>query len=245
MCGRFTLRAPAHALAAAFKVAIAANLAPRYNIAPTQPVAVVRTAPAPAGKRVRAFALLRWGLIPAWAKDAAIGARLINARAETLAEKPAFRAAYRARRCLVLADGFYEWQRTTGGGKQPWFIRRADDAPFAFAGLWEVWRGGAGEAVESCAIVTTGANARLAAIHDRMPAILTPEAADLWLAPDQPPARLAELLRPAPEEALVAHPVDRRVNSPANDDPACIAPLAPLNRRDGDGGGRRSSGSGP
>lgn len=240
MCGRFTLRAPAHVLAAAFGVAAGANLAPRYNIAPTQPVAAVRGTPAPAGGRSRAFALLRWGLIPAWARDAAIGVRLINARAETVAEKPAFRAAFRARRCLVLADGFYEWQRTAGG-KQPWFIHRADDAPFAFAGLWERWSGPDGAAIESCAIVTTRANARLAAIHDRMPAILSPEGADLWLAPDQPPARLAALLRPAPDDALIAHPVGRRVNSPAHDDPAC---LAPLTRDDGEGG-RRSSGSGP
>ncbi len=233
MCGRFTLRASAHDLAAAFGVDLRANLAPRYNIAPTQPVAVLRagmSAGAGAGGEgapARAFALLRWGLIPAWARDPSIGARMINARAETLAEKPAFRTAFRARRCLVLADGFYEWEKAADGTRQPWFIHRADDAPFAFAGLWERWRGADGAAVESCVIVTTAANARLAPIHERMPVIVPPEAYDSWLDCRRwPPERVAALLRPAPDEALVAHRVSRRVNAPANDDPACVAALA-------------------
>ncbi len=235
MCGRFTLRAPAHDLAAAFGVDLRANLAPRYNIAPTQPVAVLRAGAAGAGgdkALARVLALLRWGLIPAWTRDPSIGARMINARAETLAEKPAFRAAYRARRCLVLADGFYEWRKPAegegrGAAKQPWFIHRADDAPFAFAGLWERWTGPDGAAIESCAIVTTEANARLAPIHDRMPVIVPPEAYDLWLdCRHGASERVAALLRPAPDDALVAHRVSRYVNAPANDDPACVAEIA-------------------
>jgi len=232
MCGRFTLRAPAHELAAAFGVDARANLAPRYNIAPTQPVAVVRAAASAGEPPARAFALLRWGLIPAWARDPSIGARMINALAETLAEKPAFRAAFRARRCLVLADGFYEWQKPArdegrGAAKQPWFIHRADDAPFAFAGLWERWTGPNGAAIESCAIVTTEANARRAPIHDRMPVIVPPKAHGAWLdCRHGAPERAAALLRPAPDDALVAHRVSRRVNSPANDDSACVAALA-------------------
>jgi len=221
MCGRFTLRTPPHRLAEAFAVAEAPNLAARYNIAPTQSILAVRL-----DKGGRRFAALRWGLVPAWAKDRAIGARMINARAETLAEKPAFRGLLRRRRCLIAADGFYEWQAVAGGPKQPWFIHRADDAPFAFAGLWDRWQG-AGETIESATIVTTEANRMLAPIHPRMPVILPEAAYAPWLGEGRAEvAVLRSLLRPAPEAALVAEPVGRRVNDVRNDDPACIARAA-------------------
>ncbi|MFQ5785902.1 MAG: SOS response-associated peptidase [Alphaproteobacteria bacterium] len=220
MCGRFTLRTPGHRLAGAFGAEAPPDLAPRYNIAPGEDIAVVRRTTAGG----REFAWLRWGLIPCWARDAAIGSRMINARAETVRDKPAFRAAFGERRCLVAADGFYEWQKTGGRTKQPWYIRLADDAPFAFAGLWERWRAPGGEAVESCALITVAANARLGPIHHRMPAILPPGTYGDWL--DPAPASLdalAALLRPLPDDALAAHPVGRMVNDARNDAPVCIA----------------------
>ncbi len=223
MCGRFTLRTPAHRLAEAFGVRNLPNLAPRYNIAPSQDVAAVRRAEDGDG---RELVLLRWGLVPYWAKDPAIGNRMINARAETVAEKPAFRAAFRRRRCLVAADGFYEWQKTADGKKQPWFIRLADDAPFAIAGLWERWKSPQGDAVESCTLITTEANETLGPIHDRMPVILAPDAWDAWLAPESASAgALTALLRPYTGDGLTAQPIGRLVNDPRSDEPACIAPL--------------------
>ncbi len=176
--------------------------------------------------------MLRWGLVPHWARDAAIGNRMINARAETVAEKPAFRAAFRQRRCLIAADGIYEWRKAPDGAKQPYFIRRADDAPFAFAGLWERWRTPGdgthgGEPLETCAIITTEANQTLAPIHHRMPVILAADDHDAWLDPEPPSAAaLTALLRPAPADAVIAQPVGRHVNNARNDDPACIAPAA-------------------
>ena len=223
MCGRFTLRTPAHRLAEAFGVCDLPNLAPRYNIAPSQDVAAVRRAEDGDG---RELVLLRWGLVPYWAKDPAIGNRMINARAETVAEKPAFRAAFRRRRCLVAADGFYEWQKTADGKKQPWFIRLADDAPFAIAGLWERWKSPQGDAVESCTLITTAANETLGPIHDRMPVILAPDAWDAWLAPESASAgALTALLRPYTGDGLTAQRIGRLVNDPRSDEPACIAPL--------------------
>ncbi len=222
MCGRFTLRTPAHALAEAFGVPERPNLAPRYNIAPTQAVAAVRRADGG-----RELVMLRWGLIPAWAKDAVIGNRMINARAETVADKPAFRAAFRHRRCLIAADGFYEWRKTGGGAKQPYHIRLESGAPFAIAGLWERWRPPDGEAVESCTLITTAANALLAPIHDRMPVIVGPEDYDAWLDPEPPSAgALTALLRPYPADRMSAFAVSRVVNDPRNDTEACIAPAA-------------------
>jgi putative SOS response-associated peptidase YedK len=221
MCGRFTLFTPASRLAEVFLPGEALTVTPRYNIAPSQPILAVRASAAP-GRRE--FAMPRWGLIPPWARDAAVGNRLINARAETVSEKPAFRRAFRERRCLVPADGFYEWKRE-GAVKRPYYVRMRGGAPFAFAGLWERWEGAGGEAVETCAILTTEPNGLLAPIHDRMPLILSPEEYDPWLDPSvRSPERLAPLLRPLPDGEMEAYPVGREVNNPANDDPACIRP---------------------
>jgi putative SOS response-associated peptidase YedK len=221
MCGRFTLASPGAIVAELFGLAAAPALVPRYNIAPSQAVAVVR-----GGSGGHSFAELHWGLIPSWSKDAAIGNKMINARGETLAEKPAFRSAYRSRRCLILADGFFEWA-TGPGRKQPWYFRSRDRRPFAFAGLWERWKGADGDAVESCTIVTTTASELVAPVHDRMPVILDPESLEAWLDTGGRPGDTVDaLLRPCPAERLEAYPVSFAVNSPANDSPACIAPLS-------------------
>ena len=216
MCGRYSLTTPVEGIRRLFGFAELPNLPARYNIAPTQPAPVVRRG----GDGRRELALLRWGLVPSWAKDPSIGNRLINARAETVADKPAFRSAFKNRRCLVVADGFYEW-RKVGDGKQPYRITLPDGGPFAFAGLWERWAP-AGEAIESFTIVTTDANPRLRPIHDRMPVILDPADHETWL---EGGAAALALLRPFPGDALAVHAVDRRVNNPRHDDPACIAPL--------------------
>jgi putative SOS response-associated peptidase YedK len=223
MCGRFTLRAPASVVAEQFALFEVPPFAPRFNIAPSQPVPVVRLTPGRAGNG-RELVWLRWGLIPAWAKDAAIGNRLINARAETVAEKPAFLSALRRRRCLVAADGFYEWQRT-GQRKQPYFIRLRDDRPFAFAGLWESWEGPDSSQLESCTLLTTEANELMRPIHDRMPVILPADGYRAWLDPTvEQPEQLLPLLRPYPAEELTAEAVSTFVNSPAHEGPECIAP---------------------
>ncbi|MCH7813503.1 MAG: SOS response-associated peptidase, partial [Planctomycetes bacterium] len=173
----------------------------------------------------RRLELLRWGLIPSWAKDPAIGARMINARSETAAEKPSFRAAFRRRRCLLPADGFYEWQRS-GRVKQPYYIRLKHGPPFALAGLWEQWHSPDGSLVETCTILTTEPNELVKPLHNRMPVLLTPDVFDLWLDPAMTdPARIQPLLRPCPPEQMIAQPVTTHVNSPRNDDPACIQPL--------------------
>ena len=202
------------------------NLRPRYNVAPSQDVAVVR-----ADDHGRTLAMLRWGLIPAWAREPNIGYKLINARSETAAQKPSFRAAWRNRRCLIPADGFYEWKRE-GKTRQPWLFEMRDAAPFAFAGLWEQWRipeGAAltgslaerspGDAVETCTILTTAANETVAPVHGRMPVILPRDAYGPWLAGEEVP------LAPYPADAMTAHPVSMHVNRPANDDPACVQPV--------------------
>jgi putative SOS response-associated peptidase YedK len=221
MCGRFTLATPGQTIAEAFELQSAPELKPRYNIAPTQPVAAIRTAGAG-----RELVMLHWGLIPLWSKDAAIGARMINARGETIAEKPSFRTPFRSRRCLILADGFYEWKRV-GAGKQPYHICMDDRRPFAFAGLWDRWAAAGSEPVESCTIVTTAPNGVLAPIHDRMPVILPPAACALWLDPAvREKERLQELLQPFDATSMRAYPVSPRVNNPRNDDRDCIAPLA-------------------
>ena len=170
--------------------------------------------------------MLHWGLIPSWSKDAAIGARMINARGETAADKPSFRTPFRSRRCLILADGFYEWKRV-GVGKQPYHIRMRDGRPFAFAGLWDRWAPPGGDPVDSCTIVTTSPNDVLAPIHDRMPVILPPAQHALWLDPAvRERERLQEILQPFDSSSMVAYPVSARVNNPRNDDRDCIAPLA-------------------
>ncbi len=194
---------------------------PRANIAPTQEVAAVRLG----DDGARHFVSLRWGLIPSWAKDASFGAKTINARGETLAEKPAFCDAFRHRRCLIAADGFYEW-KTEAGAKQPYRIARDDGAPFGFAGLWARWdKAPDGAPLETCSIVTTDANELLRAIHHRMPVILDPADFTAWLDPGTSPAEAQALLRPCPPDRLVAYRVSRRVNKVANDDLSLIGPL--------------------
>jgi putative SOS response-associated peptidase YedK len=224
MCGRFTLRTPTSALVEQFLLETAPELPPRFNIAPGQPVAVVRQ---PAGAAGRSLTLLRWGLIPSWAKDPAIGNRMINARAESAAEKPAFRTAFRRRRCLIPADGYYEWRRT-GDRKQPYYFHMRDGRPFAFAGLWELWSGGEEGAdsgpLETCAVLTTQANDLSRPIHDRMPVILPQAVYDVWLDPDETDRRrLQPLLAPYDSAPMVADRVSTLVNNPRNDDPRCIA----------------------
>ena len=184
---------------------------PGFNIAPTQKVLAIREE---SGERDAAW--LKWGLVPSWAKDPSMGARLINARSETVAEKPSFREAFKKRRCIIPADGFYEWQRTEGR-KQPYFFQMRDGRPFGFAGLWERWEGEGGELLDSCTILTTEANEALRPVHDRMPVILHPEEYSLWLeAGDRERATLRELLRPYPAEEIVSYPVSPLVNSPSN-----------------------------
>lgn len=220
MCGRFTLTAELGRLEARFGFqADDLQYVPSYNIAPSQPVlAVIRDGANRAG-------YLRWGLVPSWAKEPAIGNRLINARAETAADKPSFRQAIRRRRCLILADGFYEWRRI-GKTKQPMYVRRHGHQPFAFAGLWEVWRDAAGTALYTCTILTTTANPLLQPIHERMPVILNPAAEAMWLdrsitAPDS----LLPILQPYGAEEMEVYAVSTRVNSPSNNTPACMTPV--------------------
>ena len=219
MCGRFTLGATAATLAAQFDLANVPTWTPHYNIAPTQEVLVVLQPSPQANREAR---LHRWGLIPPWAKDPSIGNRMINARAETVATKPAFRRAFKERRCLLLADGLYEWQRQERR-KQPFYIRLRDGRPFAFAGLWEHWEGSEGMAIQSCTILTTTSNEVVGRIHDRMPVILSPTDYDRWLDPSiQEPTVLQTLLRPYPADEMMAYPVSTRVNNPANDSPECV-----------------------
>ncbi|MBI3943310.1 MAG: SOS response-associated peptidase [Chloroflexi bacterium] len=223
MCGRFSLAVPKETLVEQFEVATTPDLGPRYNIAPTQPVAVVRLAKE---SGARFLSEVRWGLIPAWAKDPAIGQKMINARAETAAEKPAFRGAFKYRRCLVVADGFYEWQKT-GSSKQPFRIHMRDGQPFAFAGLWETWKGSDGIPVETCTILTTEPNSLMQQIHNRMPVILEKADYPLWLDPEvQDVALLGTLMRSYAADQMESYPVGSWVNNPRNDDPRCLAPLA-------------------
>jgi putative SOS response-associated peptidase YedK len=224
MCGRYTLQTPSPALADLFQLPLFPDQPPRYNIAPTQPVAIVRRASSGDGREA---ALLRWGLIPGWANDPTIGNRLINARAETVAEKPSFRSAFAQRRCLVPADGFYEWQ-TQKGKKQPFYFRLRSGGPFAFAGLWERWAGEE-EIIESCSLLTTEANELVRPVHERMPVVLAVVEHERWLDPQpQPPGSLQALLRPYPAAEMVADPVGFRVNNPRNDDPTCVTPAGGL-----------------
>ncbi|MBK9178254.1 MAG: SOS response-associated peptidase [Acidimicrobiales bacterium] len=225
MCGRFASATPPDRLARYFDAALGAEalLGPSYNVAPTNDVyVVVDTAE---GRTVEAF---HWGLVPIWAEDLAVGNRMINARGDTLATKPAFRSAFQKRRCLVPADGFYEWRSVPGQRrKQPYYIHRVDGEPLAFAGLWEVWRGPdrAGDPVRSTTIVTTDANDLVRPIHDRMPVILPPSAWDAWLDPDNhDTAALGRLLVPAPPELLLLTPVSTAVNNVRNEGPELIEP---------------------
>jgi putative SOS response-associated peptidase YedK len=222
MCGRFAFYSPSEATAALFGVRSELETVPRYNIAPTQSVAAVRNADA----SLREFVTLRWGLVPSWAKDPAIGNRMINARSETVAEKPSFRSAYRKRRCLILANGFYEW-RKEAGGKTPWFITTEDDSPFAFAGLWERWDSKESDrSLQTTTIVTAPANEFMQGLHHRMPVILQADGADRWLAGDD------ELIHNLAEitPALKAWAVGRRVNNARNEGAELIEPHSPTTK---------------
>ena len=216
MCGRFAFYSPSEATAALFGASSATEVVPRYNIAPTQFIAAVRNDE----QNVPELAMLRWGLVPFWAKDPSIGNRMINARAETVAEKPSFRNAYKKRRCLVLADGFYEW-RKEGDGKTPYFISLADGSPFAFAGLWEDWNSkDSDESLQTTAIITTAASDFMAQLHHRMPVVMLPAQAERWLGGDMD--LLAEVIDNSP--SFQAWPVDHKVNNARNEDPALIEP---------------------
>lgn len=214
MCGRFAFYSPAEATAALFGVDDVPEAKPRYNIAPTQDIAAIRIG----SDDSREFASLRWGLVPFWAKDPSIGNRMINARAETVAEKPSFRTAYRKRRCLILADGFYEW-RMESDVKVPYFISLASGEPFAFAGLWEDWHAkDSDQSMQSTAIITTAANEFMGQLHHRMPVVLERKAADSWLGGDD----LPEIMDKSP--VFQAWPVDRRVNNARNEGEELVEP---------------------
>jgi putative SOS response-associated peptidase YedK len=220
MCGRFTQTQSAQAIANAFQLSALPLSEPRYNIAPTQPIAIIRATQA----EPRKFDLVRWGLVPFWAKDMSIGARMINARAETVAEKPAFRAALRYRRCLIPADGFYEWQKQDKH-KQPFYIRLTEHHLFAFAGLWESWQSSDGSELETCTILTTSANTFMQRIHDRMPVILHSQDHDQWLDPaQQTAAKLQPLLQSYPDDQMSAYPVSTLVNKASSDRRECLQP---------------------
>jgi len=220
MCGRFALHHPTAEVAEQFGVEqLSIELAPRYNIAPSQPVAAVRQ------RGARSLDACKWGLVPSWAKDPKIGNPMVNARGETIAEKPAYKSALKRRRCLIPASGFYEW-RQEGEARVPTYIHALDESPLALAGLWEEWKTPEGESLHSCTILTTGANAFMAPIHTRMPVILPPPAWREWLDPDhQELEPLLALLQPLAGVHLAAHAVGRQVNAASFDDPSCILPV--------------------
>ncbi|MDX1484411.1 MAG: SOS response-associated peptidase [Alphaproteobacteria bacterium] len=219
MCGRYAITSPLEAIIKAFDVKSAlSNLQPRYNAAPSQDLPVIR-----AGKEGRDLGLMRWGLVPSWSKGPDSRYSMINARAETVASRPAYRGPFKNRRCLIPADGFFEWKQT-GNGKQPFYITLKSGEPFVFAGLWDHWISPEGEDLTSFTIIVTDANDTVSPIHDRMPVILPENDHEAWLGEDRSPSRtrLAIMLRPYPAELMRAHPVSRDVNSPANDFPALL-----------------------
>ncbi|MGD9851825.1 MAG: SOS response-associated peptidase [Nitrospirales bacterium] len=221
MCGRFTRKESFTQLAESLNLAHLPLLEPRYNIAPSQSIACVRVNPT---SREKEYVQLRWGLVPSWARDPGIGHKMINARAETVAEKPSFRNAFKLQRCLILADGFYEWKRE-GKAKQPYYIHMKDDRPFVFAGLWEHWKQGDDPPLESCAMITTGPNQVMEPIHHRMPVILHPDDYLFWLDPAmQDPQSLGVLLNPYPASDMEAYSISSLVNNPRNETPLCIQP---------------------
>ena len=230
MCGRYVITSPPAAIRALFGYSEQPNFPPRYNVAPTQPIPIVRLV-----EGRRSFTLVRWGLIPAWVEDPKTFSLLMNARGESVLDKPAFRNAMRRRRCLVPADGFYEWRAGKAGEpKHPYFVHAKSGAPLAFAGLWETWMGPNGEELDTAAVVTTRANRLLSPIHDRMPVIVPPQAFDLWLdCANVEAATAAALIAPAPEGLLECHEVSPAVNRVANDhaslvQPAAAVPAAPV-----------------
>ncbi len=223
MCGRYTQTCSGEAIAQTFELQHIPDLQPRYNIAPTQAVSAIAQ-----NEESRAYRIFQWGLVPSWSKDPSIGSRMINARSETAAEKPSFRAPFKRRRCLIIADGFYEWQRSANaqsGPKQPYYIQLKTRSLFGFAGLWDAWESGDGSYLETCTILTTEPNDLMQPIHNRMPVIVHPEDYDLWLDPSlQEGDRLQSLLRPYETDAMQLYPVSKTVNSPRNETPACIEP---------------------
>jgi len=222
MCGRFTLTVDPADLKEAFQeYNFPAQFAPRFNIAPSRPILAIPN------NGLNTADFFTWGLVPAWAKEPDIGNRLINARGETLAEKPSFRGSYKYKRCLILADGFYEWKSEPGTKtKIPYFIHMKDRKPFAFAGLWDEWNGADGSQVKSCTIITTGPNELMKPIHDRMPVILDPADYGQWLdASPQSPESLQPLIRPFPADRMSAYPVSTLVNKPSVDNAELIAPV--------------------
>jgi putative SOS response-associated peptidase YedK len=223
MCGRFRLSRRKQLVEEYFDCSSdESDWSPRYNIAPTQPIPVIRQNPK---EPIRELSLMRWGLLPSWAKDSSSAARMINARSETAGTKPAFRDALKSRRCLIPADGFYEWVRT-GKSKQPYCFEVNDGEMFAFAGIWDRWRESSGKTVESCSILTTIPNAVTSAVHNRMPVILDPDAYDLWLDPGmRDVSAVSELLKPYDARLMRCFPISTRINHVANDDAECSAPV--------------------
>lgn len=219
MCGRYAFSTPPAEVVAHFGLSECADFGPRYNIPPGTDIPVIRLSPE--GKRV--LHLLRWGLVPHWSRDPSIGARLNNARAEGVHEKPSFRDAFRRRRCLIPADGFYEWH-TEGRVKQPWYFSLRSGRPLAMGGLWESWRGPDGEILRTCAVITTAPNEVMAPVHDRMPVIIPPEYWQDWLA--APPEEVEALLAPISGEVMQAWKVDRRMSRTSEDDPGLVVPLS-------------------
>lgn len=222
MCGRYTLTANPEAIQQAFNLEVLPNLQPRYNIAPTQPVPIITA------EKPRELTIVSWGLIPSWSKDASGASKLINARAETVAEKPSFRAAYKYRRCLIPADGFFEWQSVENSSKKkPQFIYVGEREVFAFAGLWETWHSPAGDEVLTCTILTTEPNQKIKKMHHRMAVILDKDDYDAWLSPEAKPAELKHLLRAYPEERLNIYEVSTMVNNARVDTPEILQPVQP------------------
>ena len=221
MCGRYTLTPEPHELQLLLDLGPFTHIVqPRYNIAPTQPVPIVKD------PNTRAVELYRWGLVPFWAKDLDIGSRLINARAETAAQKPAFRAAFKYRRCLILADGFYEWKKEQqSNAKTPYLFKLKDDAPFTFAGLYEHWEPPVGGELHTCTILTCEPNELVGQMHSRMPVMLDAEARWRWLDPELDQRSLQALLKPYPADEMKAYPVSKAVNSPGNDTPDVVEPV--------------------
>lgn len=228
MCGRYTLHTPPKQISVHFQLQQSQKIAPRFNIAPSQEVSIIR-----GDSQHRELAMVRWGLIPSWAKEKKSRYSMINARAETITTKPAFRGAFKHRRCLIPADGFYEWKTTATGNKQPYYICYRNSELFAFAGLWERWEGEQGKFIDSCTIIVTDANELIQPIHDRMPVVLEPADYETWLNPDNKNVSiLASLLKPNPSEKMESYPVSLQVNSPKNENPECIVPLKNVGSKD-------------
>jgi putative SOS response-associated peptidase YedK len=223
MCGRFALKAPPAEIMRRFGVDAVPEMAPRYNIAPTQDILIIRHPWQQPEARLEA-ASVKWGLLPSWAKDASMAAKLANARGETVAEKPAFRSAFRRMRCLIPADGFYEWEATPSG-KQPWFLRLKSHEPLAFAGLWEHWKAPDGTPLETATIITTGANELVRPVHDRMPVILKPGDWAAWLGAQAKADDLKALLKPLPTDLMERYRVSRRMSNARNEGEECMAPV--------------------